>query len=149
MSARQKRLLLVAVGMLLLLGAVALVLSAFRENLVFALTPSDVRGGKAPVGRTVRLGGQVVPGSLAREADGVTVRFVVTDTAESVGVFYRGVLPDLFREGRGAVVQGRLAADGGFVATEVLAKHDENYMPPEAARALEEAHRAAVTAVRP
>ncbi|GHU11407.1 hypothetical protein AGMMS50225_16860 [Betaproteobacteria bacterium] len=149
MRARQKRLLLVAIGMVLLLGAVALVLSAFRENLVFALTPSDVRAGKAPQGRTVRLGGQVVPGTFAREADGLTVRFVVTDTAENVDVHYRGVLPDLFREGRGAVVQGALQADGRFVATEVLAKHDENYMPPEAAHALEAAHRAATTAVRP
>ncbi|MDR3087161.1 MAG: cytochrome c maturation protein CcmE [Azoarcus sp.] len=149
MSARQKRLLLVAIGMVLLIGAVALVLSAFRENLVFALTPSDVRAGKAPVGRTVRLGGQVVPGSLAREADGLTVRFVITDTAENVDVHYRGVLPDLFREGRGAVVQGELQADGRFVAKQVLAKHDENYMPPEAAHALEEAHRVTTTVVNP
>jgi cytochrome c-type biogenesis protein CcmE len=149
MSARQKRLLLVAVGMALLLGAVALVLSAFHENLVFALTPSDVRAGKAPVGRTVRLGGQVVSGSLAREADGLTMRFVITDTAENVDVHYRGVLPDLFREGRGAVVQGELQVDGRFVAKQVLAKHDENYMPPEAAHALEEAHRATTTTVMP
>ncbi|MDR3086519.1 MAG: cytochrome c maturation protein CcmE [Azoarcus sp.] len=149
MSARQKRLLLVAIGMALLLGAVALVLSAFHENLVFALTPSDVRAGKAPVGRTVRLGGQVVSGTLTREADGLTVRFVITDTAENVAVHYRGVLPDLFREGRGAVVQGTLEADGRFVANQVLAKHDENYMPPEAAHALEEAHRATTTTVIP
>jgi cytochrome c-type biogenesis protein CcmE len=125
------------------LGAVAaLVLSAFEKNLVFFFTPSQVAANEAPTGRTFRIGGLVEKGSVKRQADGVTVRFVVTDTAVNIPVLYRGALPDLFREGKGVVAQGQLGADGVFRASEVLAKHDENYMPPEAAEALKRAHEA-------
>ena len=117
--------------------AAALVLAAFQENLVFFFTPSQVAANEAPQGRTFRIGGMVVPGSLKRE--GVNVEFTVTDTAKSMRVTYRGQLPDLFREGRGVVAQGQLGADGMFRASEVLAKHDENYMPPEAADAVKRA----------
>ena len=117
--------------------AAALVLAAFQKNLVFFFTPSQVAANEAPQGRTFRIGGMVVPGSLKRE--GVNVEFTVTDTAKSMRVTYRGQLPDLFREGRGVVAQGQLGADGMFRASEVLAKHDENYMPPEAADAVKRA----------
>jgi cytochrome c-type biogenesis protein CcmE len=128
------------VGGLAALGVVAaLVLSAFRENLVFFFTPSQVVANEAPQGRTFRIGGMVEKGSVKREADGVTVRFVVTDTVKAMPVTYRGPLPDLFREGKGVVAQGRLDAGGVFRASEVLAKHDENYMPPEAASAVKQA----------
>ncbi|ANQ87091.1 cytochrome c maturation protein CcmE [Azoarcus olearius] len=145
MKARNKRLMLVGGGIALLVAAAALVLSAFQQNLVFFHTPSEVAEGKAPVGKTFRVGGMVETGSIQRDADGVTVRFVITDTAKVIPVSYRGSLPDLFKEGKGAVVQGTLGADGQFRATEVLAKHDENYMPPEAAHALEQAHKTATT----
>ncbi len=140
MKPRHKRLLLIGVALLLLAGAVALVLSAFRENLVFFHSPSDVAQGKAPVGRPFRIGGLVETGSLKR--DGVTVSFRVTDTVNTLAVTYTGILPDLFREGKGVVAQGRMGAGGVFAATEVLAKHDENYMPPEASHALEQAAKA-------
>ena len=117
--------------------AAALVLSAFQKNLVFFFTPSQVAANEAPQGRTFRIGGMVVRGSLKRE--GVNVEFTVTDTAKSMRVTYRGQLPDLFREGKGVVAQGQLGADGMFRASEVLAKHDENYMPPEAADAVKRA----------
>jgi len=123
--------------------ATALVLSAFNENLVFFFTPSEVVEHKAPQGRTFRIGGMVEKGSVKREPDGVTVRFTVTDTAKSLPVQYKGSLPDLFREGKGVVAQGQLGADGVFQAREVLAKHDENYMPPEAAEAVKRAHETA------
>jgi cytochrome c-type biogenesis protein CcmE len=123
--------------------ATALVLTAFNKNLVFFFTPSQVAANEAPVGRTFRIGGMVVPGSLKRE--GVDVRFVVTDTAKSMNVVYRGQLPDLFKEGKGVVAQGSLGPDGVFTAREVLAKHDENYMPPEAAHALEQGAKAQKT----
>ncbi len=143
MTPRRKRLMLAAV----LLGgagvAVALVLNAFNSNLVFFYSPTDVAGHQAPQGRTFRLGGLVEEGSVKRQADGVTVRFAVTDTAQVIPVEYRGILPDLFKEGKGVVAQGRLEADGVFRAQEVLAKHDENYMPPEAATAVERAQKAA------
>ena len=145
MKARSKRLMLVGGGVALLVAAVALVLSAFQQNLVFFHTPSEVAEGKAPTGRTFRVGGLVEAGSIKRAADGITVNFVVTDTAKSIPVSYSGPLPDLFREGKGAVVQGKLAADGHFVASEVLAKHDENYMPPEAQHAVDQAHEASRT----
>ena len=145
MTARGKRLTLILAALALLGGATALVLSAMRENLVFFHTPSEVAEGKAPFGRTFRIGGMVVDGSLERLPDGVTVRFAVTDTAKSIPVVYRGALPDLFSEGKGAVVQGRLGSDGVFVASEVLAKHDENYMPVEAQHAVDQAQRAAAT----
>ena len=139
MKPRHKRLLAIA-GALAALGiAAALVLTAFQENLVFFFTPSQVAAKEAPVGRTFRIGGMVEKGSVKRE--GVEVRFVVTDTARSIPVVYKGALPDLFREGKGVVAQGQLAADGTFHAREVLAKHDENYMPPEAAHAVEKAQK--------
>jgi cytochrome c-type biogenesis protein CcmE len=134
-------------GLAALAVASAFVLSAFNENLVFFFTPSQVAANEAPVGRTFRIGGMVVPGSVKRE--GVEVRFVVTDTAKSMPVVYRGQLPDLFREGKGVVAQGQLGSDGVFTAREVLAKHDENYMPPEAAHALEQGAKAQKTIKAP
>ncbi len=145
MKARQKRLTLVVVGVALLGGAVALVLSAFQQNLVFFHTPTEVAEGKAPSGRTFRIGGMVEDGSIQRAADGLTVHFVITDTAKSIPVAYKGPLPDLFKEGKGAVVQGAIDANGQFNASEVLAKHDENYMPPEAQDAIDQAHKTAAT----
>lgn len=145
MKARNRRLLLVGGGVALLAAAVALVLSAFQQNLVFFHTPTEVFEGKAPVGRSFRIGGLVEAGSIRREADGLTVSFSITDTARVIPVSYRGTLPDLFQEGKGAVVQGMLGADGRFAATEVLAKHDENYMPVEARHAIDRAHQAART----
>jgi len=138
---RHKRFALIAVGVAALGFAAFLVLSAFEKNLVFFFTPTQVAANEAPIGRTFRVGGLVEPGSVKRQADGVTVRFVVTDTAKQIPVVYRGVLPDLFREGKGVVTQGRLSADGVFVASEVLAKHDENYMPPEAQHAVDTAQK--------
>jgi len=134
---RHKRITAIAVGVAALGIAAALVLSAFQKNLVFFFTPSQVAANEAPQGRTFRIGGMVVRGSLKRE--GVNVEFTVTDTAKSMRVTYRGQLPDLFREGKGVVAQGQLGADGMFRASEVLAKHDENYMPPEAADAVKRA----------
>ncbi len=119
--------------------ALALVLNAFQSNLVFFFTPTQIANGEAPQGRAFRLGGLVEPGSLRREGDGTVVAFRVTDSAKTVEVTYRGILPDLFKEGRGVVAQGTVEPDGSFRASEVLAKHDENYMPPEAAEALERA----------
>ena len=127
----------IAVGVAALGIVAALVLTAFEKNLVFFFTPSQVAANEAPLGRTFRIGGMVLPGSVKRE--GVQVRFVVTDTAKEIPVVYSGQLPDLFKEGKGAVVQGRLAHDGSFTASEVLAKHDENYMPPQAQAALDAA----------
>jgi cytochrome c-type biogenesis protein CcmE len=118
------------------------VLNAFRSNLVFFFSPSQIAAGEAPKDRAFRVGGMVETGSVKRQADGVTVQFVVTDTAKSVPVVYKGILPDLFREGKGVVAEGRLGTDGVFRAAQVLAKHDENYMPPEAAHALEQAQKA-------
>ena len=137
MKPRHKRFAWIALGVVALGIATALVLAAFNKNLVFFFTPSQVAANEAPMGRTFRIGGMVVPGSVKR--DGVEVRFVVTDTAKSMPVVYRGQLPDLFREGKGVVAQGQLGADGVFAAREVLAKHDENYMPPEAADAVKRA----------
>jgi cytochrome c-type biogenesis protein CcmE len=119
--------------------AAALVLSAFRSNLVFFFTPTQVSAHEAPRDRAFRMGGLVEAGSVTREKDGLTVRFRVTDTAQTIPVVYVGILPDLFREGKGVVAQGRLGPDGTFKASEVLAKHDENYLPPEAAEALRKA----------
>ena len=129
----------IAGGLAALGVAAALVLTAFQENLVFFFTPSQVAAREAPTGRTFRIGGMVEKGSVKRE--GVEVRFVVTDTAKTIPVVYRGPLPDLFREGKGVVAQGTIGADGVFQAREVLAKHDENYMPPEAAHAVEKAQK--------
>ena len=140
MKPRHKRLLAIVGGLAALGAATALVLTAFQDNLVFFFTPSQVAAKEAPQGRLFRIGGMVETGSVKR--DGVEVRFVVTDTAKSIPVAYRGPLPDLFREGKGVVTQGRLGPDGVFNASEVLAKHDENYTPPEAAEAVKRAHAA-------
>jgi len=145
MKPRSKRLMLVGGGVALLVAAIALVLRAIQQNLVFFHTPTEVAEGKAPLGKTFRVGGMVEDGSIRRAGDGLTVSFAITDTAKVIPVSYKGTLPDLFKEGKGAVVQGRLEADGVFHATEVLAKHDENYMPPEAAHAVEQASKAAET----
>ena len=139
MKPRHKRLAAIGLGLAALGIATALVLSAFEKNLVFFFTPTQVAANEAPQGRTFRIGGMVQTGSVKRE--GVEVRFVVTDTAKSIPVVYSGALPDLFREGKGVVAQGELGADGVFRAREVLAKHDENYMPPEAAHAVEKAQK--------
>jgi cytochrome c-type biogenesis protein CcmE len=136
MKPRHQR-IVIAVVVLGVVGAAAtLVLNAFQSNLVFFYSPSQIEAKEAPTGRTFRLGGLVEAGSVVRE--GVQVSFVVTDTAKSVPVRYQGILPDLFKEGKGVVAQGQLQ-DGVFIAREVLAKHDENYMPPEAAEALKNA----------
>jgi cytochrome c-type biogenesis protein CcmE len=139
MKLRHKRMLSIAAAVVALGIAATLVLTAFQKNIVFFFTPSQVVANEAPQGRTFRIGGLVERGSVKR--DGVEVRFVVTDTAKAMQVTYRGSLPDLFREGKGVVAQGRLGADGVFHASEVLAKHDENYMPPEAANAVERAQK--------
>jgi cytochrome c-type biogenesis protein CcmE len=139
MKPRHRRVALIVVGLCVLGAASALVLSAFRENMVFFYTPSDVVAGKAPANRLFRVGGLVEAGSLHR--DGVRVNFRVTDTAQTIAVSYDGILPDLFREGKGVVAQGRIEPGGMFHASEVLAKHDENYMPPDAAHALEQAEK--------
>jgi len=150
MKPRHRRIILIAVGVAGLALAATLVLKAFNQNLVFFFTPTQVAANEAPQGRAFRVGGMVEVGSVKRQPDGVTVHFIVTDTAKSIPVAYKGVLPDLFREGKGVVTQGRLE-NGLFVASEVLAKHDENYMPPEAAEALKKAHndKAARTVVAP
>jgi cytochrome c-type biogenesis protein CcmE len=143
MKPRSKRLALIIGGLAILGIAAALVLSAFQENLVFFFSPSDIVAQKAPANRAFRVGGLVQPGSVKR--DGVQVNFVVTDTVSTVPVSYTGILPDLFREGKGVVAQGALDSQGVFRATQVLAKHDENYMPPEAAHAVEQAEKARKT----
>ena len=139
MTRRRQRLLLLAFALAALGLATWMVLSAFQKNLVFFFTPTQVLAGEAPRGRSFRMGGLVEPHSLTREADGVTISFVVTDTVQRLPVHYRGILPDLFKEGKGVVAQGRLDGAMRFVADEVLAKHDENYMPPDAAYALRQA----------
>jgi cytochrome c-type biogenesis protein CcmE len=151
MKPRHKRMAAIAVGVVALGIVTALVLSAFQKNLVFFFTPSQVVANEAPQGRTFRIGGLVENGSLKRQPDGVSVAFIVTDTAKSMTVIYKGSLPDLFKEGKGVVAQGKLGPDGAFHASEVLAKHDENYMPPEAAHALSqaEAEKAAKSVVSP
>jgi len=138
---RHKRLVAVVVGVAALAVSAALVLNAFRSNLVFFFSPSQVANKEAPINKTFRLGGMVEKGSLKRAGDGLTVSFVVTDTAKSIPVRYTGILPDLFKEGKGVVAQGRLGPDGVFSAAEVLAKHDENYMAPEAAEAIAKAQK--------
>ena len=147
MKPRHKRFALIGAGVAALAIATALVLNAFRSNLVFFFTPTQVVAQEAPLGRTFRIGGMVEAGSLSREADGLTVHFRVTDTAKTIPVVYKGILPDLFKEGKGVVAQGKLGPNGEFTASEVLAKHDENYMPPEAAHAMEQAQKAQKTLV--
>ena len=139
MKPRHKRFIFIGLGLLALAVASMLILNAFQSNLVFFFTPTQVANGEVPKGRGFRIGGMVEDGSLKREGDGLTVHFVMTDMAKRVPVTYKGILPDLFKEGKGAVAQGQLGADGTFLASEVLAKHDENYMPPEAAEALAKA----------
>ena len=143
MKPRTKRFALIAAGIVVLCAAAAFVLNAFQSNLVFFFTPTQVSQGEAPKGRTFRAGGMVKEGSLVRDnaaaGGGNTVRFVITDTVHEMPVTYVGLLPDLFKEGKGVVAQGKLGDDGIFVASEVLAKHDENYMPPEAQHAMDQA----------
>jgi len=143
MKPRQKRLALIVGGVAVLGVASWLILSAFNDNLVFFFSPSDVVAAKAPQGRAFRVGGLVETGSVSRE--GVNVSFKVTDTVKAIPVVYTGMLPDLFKEGKGVVAQGKLGSDGVFHASEVLAKHDENYMPPDAAHAVEQAQKAQKT----
>ena len=133
MKSRHKRFALIGAALVLLCGAAALVLSAFRSNLVFFFSPTQVYAREAPMGKNFRLGGMVEEGSVKKESDGLTVQFAVTDLSQRIPVVYKGILPDLFREGKGVVAEGRLDSQGVFVANQVLAKHDENYMPPEAA----------------
>jgi cytochrome c-type biogenesis protein CcmE len=142
MKPRHKRISIIVISLAALGVAAALVLNAFRSNLVFFYSPSQVAAHEAPQGRAFRIGGLVETGSLKRDNDGLTVHFRVTDTAKVMDVIYTGILPDLFKEGKGVVAQGHLGPDGTFVATDVLAKHDENYMPPDAAHAIEQAQKA-------
>lgn len=144
MDAKTKKLALIGAAVVAVGAGVTLALQAFNDNLVFFFSPTQVAAQEAPLGRTFRLGGVVEPGSVKRLEDGVTVTFGITDTAKIVPVQYTGILPDLFAEGQGVVAQGKLDEKGVFCASEVLAKHDENYMPPEAAKALEDAHNAGV-----
>ena len=130
MKRRHQRIAFVLFALCCLSIAAALALKAFNRNLVFYFTPSQVAAKDAPIDRDFRLGGLVVQGSLHRDADGLTTRFSVTDTVLRMPVVYRGILPDLFKEGRGCVAQGKIGTDGTFYAEQVLAKHDENYMPP-------------------
>ena len=143
MKPRHKRLAIIVGGLAAIGIAAALILNAFQSNLVFFFTPTQVAGGEAPKGRPFRIGGLVKEGSLQRTD--ITARFVVTDTAKEVPGTYKGILPDLFSEGKGVVAQGELGPDGQFTAAEVLAKHDENYMPPEAKAAVDQAHAASKT----
>ena len=140
MKTRHQRIALILGGLTILGLIVALVLNAFQSNLVFFFSPTQVIAGEAPKGKPFRIGGMVKEGSLKRQSDGITLRFVITDTEQDLAVSYHGILPDLFKEGKGAVAQGQLDGQGIFVASEVLAKHDENYMPPEAAQAVGDAH---------
>lgn len=140
MKRRHKRIAFIIIGLASMGLAAYLAASAFRNNLVFFFSPTQVAAREAPVGRTFRIGGLVQEGTLKR--DGLNVQFTVTDTAASIPVVYNGILPDLFKEGRGCVAQGKVGADGVFHAEQVLAKHDENYMPPEAGQALDKAKHA-------
>ena len=139
MKKRHKRIAFIVASLAALGLATWLVLGAFRQNLVFFFSPTQVAAKEAPVNKTFRIGGLVENGSLKRENDGLTIRFTVTDTANTIPVVYKGIMPDLFKEGRGCVAQGRIGSDGVFYADQIMAKHDENYMPPEAARALDQA----------
>jgi cytochrome c-type biogenesis protein CcmE len=136
---RHKRALLIVAALVVIGAAAMLILNALNSNIALYVTPSEVAAGKAPQGQAFRIGGMVKDGSLKR--DGLTVHFVITDLVKDIPVAYTGILPDLFKEGKGAVIQGRLEGNGEFIASEVLAKHDENYMPPEAKHALEQAQK--------
>jgi cytochrome c-type biogenesis protein CcmE len=147
MKPRHKKLTIIIMSVAALGLSTALVLDVFQSNLVFFFSPSQVAANEAPRGRSFRIGGLVEEGSVKRQSDGITVSFVVTDTAKNIPVVYTGILPDLFKEGKGVVAQGKLSSDGVFRADEVLAKHDENYMPPEAADALEQASKSQKTVI--
>jgi len=148
MKSRHKKLLVIVLALAGIGIAAALILNAFQSNLVFFFSPTQVANGEAPTDRAFRIGGLVEVGSVKRDAEGLTSHFVVTDTAKSMNVVYTGILPDLFKEGKGVVAEGKLGKDGLFTATQVLAKHDENYMPPEAAHALEQAAKAQESLVK-
>lgn len=139
MKPRHKRAAIIVGALIAISIAVVLILNALNSNIALYVTPSDVAAGKSPAGQVFRIGGMVKDGSVKR--DGLTVHFVITDMVKDIPVAYTGILPDLFKEGKGAVIQGRLDPSGQFVASEVLAKHDENYMPPEAKHALEQAQK--------
>ncbi len=139
MKPRHKRALIIVAGLVAIGVAALLILNALNSNIALYVTPSEVSAGKAPKDQAFRIGGMVKEGSLRR--DGLTVHFVITDLVKDIPVAYTGILPDLFKEGKGAVIQGRMNANGEFIASEVLAKHDENYMPPEAKHALEQAQK--------
>ena len=139
MKPRHKRALLIVAALAVISIAALLILNALNSNIALYVTPSEVAAGKAPKGQAFRIGGMVKEGSVNR--DGLTVHFVITDMAKDIPVAYTGILPDLFKEGKGAVIQGRIDSKGEFIASEVLAKHDENYMPPEARHALEQAQK--------
>jgi cytochrome c-type biogenesis protein CcmE len=139
MKRRHKRIGFIVAGLAALGVAAVLVLSAFQQNLVFFFSPSQVVAKEAPINKTFRVGGLVENGTLKRDNDGLTVHFTVTDTAKSISVVYKGILPDLFKEGKGCVAQGHVGSDGVFYADQVLAKHDENYMPPQAGEAIDSA----------
>lgn len=142
MKPRHRRMVWIGAGLAGLATAAALILNAFQSNLVFFYTPTQIAAGEAPLDRKFRIGGMVENGSLARTPDGTGGLFRVTDTHRTITVHFQGILPDLFKEGAGVVAQGRMEGDGSFRASEVLAKHDENYMPPEAAEAMKRAHEA-------
>src|SRR4029079_7866422 len=142
MKRRHKRITFIVFGLAALGVAAYLVANAFRNNLVFFFSPTQVAAKEAPVNRTFRVGGLVQEGSLKRDNDGLTVRFIVTDTAANVQVVYKRIHPDFVKEGRGCVAQGKIGSDGVFQADQVLAKHDENYMPPEAGQAIDKAKHA-------
>ena len=139
MKPRHKRALMIVAALVVIGIAALLILNALNSNIALYVTPSEVVAGKAPQGQAFRIGGLVKEGSLKR--DGLTVHFVITDLVKDIPVSYTGILPDLFKEGKGAVIQGNLNPQGEFIASEVLAKHDENYMPPEAKHALEQAQK--------
>jgi cytochrome c-type biogenesis protein CcmE len=139
MKLRHKRIAFIAIGLAGLSIAAWLVGRAFNDNLVFFFSPTQVAAKEAPVNRTFRVGGLVEVGTFKRDQDGLTSHFTITDTAKTLPVVYKGILPDLFKEGKGCVAQGRIGSDGVFYADQVLAKHDENYMPPEAGQAIDKA----------
>jgi cytochrome c-type biogenesis protein CcmE len=138
-KSRYKRALIIFAALVVIGVAALLILNALNSNIALFVTPSEVAAGKAPKGQAFRIGGMVKDQSVRR--DGLTVHFVITDLVKDIPVAYTGILPDLFKEGKGAVIQGRMNANGEFIASEVLAKHDENYMPPEAQHALEQAQK--------
>lgn len=140
MKLRHQKLAIIALALIVIAAVVALVLNALNSNIALYISPSDVKAGKYPDDKMFRIGGLVKENSLQRQDDGVSVNFVVTDMQNEVKVIYKGILPDLFSEGKGVVAQGKIDQNKNFVAQEVLAKHDENYMPPEAAKALQDAH---------